>query len=175
MHHPSTDLKKLYLKSILTFILFFYFSITKGQVYIFSSMGNFLNTSSNASAVNYTSKASCINLQSGIALLKMSPNTGEFAVNCTIDQKINTLGLQFYPNPVRFISKLKFTHTPPLHEIFTISIWNPEGYIIKTKQVTGYQIFQGLPLNVAELSAGNYILKVESLQFIESIKFIKVN
>jgi hypothetical protein len=46
---------------------------------------------------------------------------------------------------------------------------------MNVRQVTGLQIFQGLQLNFSELSAGNYILKIESPQFIEALKFIKIN
>ncbi|MEN9701253.1 MAG: Secretion system C-terminal sorting domain [Bacteroidota bacterium] len=150
-------------------------NIAKGQMYMVSSMGSFPNTSSNASAINFKSNALCIDVQSGIAVLNAKATLGEFAINCTIDQKINTLGIKLYPNPAQSISKLKFISTPPLNEIFNVSIWNPEGYLMNTRQATGYQIFQGLLLNLNEISSGNYILKIESPRFIEAIKFIKIN
>lgn len=150
-------------------------NIAKGQMYMVSSMGSLPNTSSNASAINFKSNALCIDVQSGIAVLNAKTTLGEFAINCTIDQKINTLGLKLYPNPAQSISKLKFINTPPLNEIFNVSIWNPEGYLMNSRQATGYQIFQGLLLNLTEISSGNYILKIESPRFIEAIKFIKIN
>jgi hypothetical protein len=156
-------------------MLFFVHSTTKAQMFMVSSMGSFPNTSSNASAINFKSTALCIDVQSGIAVLNAKTSLGEFAINCSIDQKINTLGLKLYPNPTQSISTLKFINTPPLNEIFNVSIWNPEGYLINTRQATGYQIFQGMILHLNDISAGNYILKIESPRFIEAIKFIKIN
>ena len=164
-----------FLTSTFILILALLSNIAKGQMYMVSSMGSFPNTSSNASAINFKSNALCIDVQSGIAVLNAKTTLGEFAINCTIDQKINTLGLKLYPNPAQSISKLKFINTPPLNEIFNVSIWNPEGYLMNSRQATGYQIFQGLLLNLTEISSGNYILKIESPRFIEAIKFIKIN
>ncbi len=150
-------------------------SILNGQQFMISSMGSFPSTLSNANAINFKSNTNCINVQTGIAVFNSKLNNGEFNINCTIVQKLNTLGIGLYPNPTQSYSKLKFTKNPPLQEIFKLSIWNPEGNLMNVRQVTGLQIFQGLQLNFSELSAGNYILKIESPQFIEALKFIKIN
>ena len=39
----------------------------------------------------------------------------------------------------------------------------------------GYQLFQGFIVNVNDLTSGTYIIKIESPQFIEAMKFIKIN
>ena len=164
-----------FLTNTFILILALFTNIARGQMFMISSMGSFPNTSSNASAINFKGNALCIDVQSGIAVLNAKATLGEFAINCTIDQKINTLGLKLYPNPAKSNSTLKFINTPPLNEIFNVSIWNPEGYLMNSRQATGYQIFQGLQLNLTEISSGNYILKIESPRFIEAIKFIKIN
>ena len=151
------------------------FSSSNGQQFIISSMGSFSNTVSNASAIHFKSNTSCIDVQNGIAVLNTRNSNGTFEINCTIQQKFNTLGIVLYPNPTQSFAKLKFRNAPPLTENFKLSIWNPEGYMMNVRQVTGYQIFQGLNLNLTELNAGNYILKIESPQFIEALKFIKIN
>ncbi len=175
MNKLFTNLIATYLKSMVIILLVLVISNVRGQMFMVSSMGSFPNTSSTANAINFKSNALCIDVQSGLAVLNAKTTLGEFAINCSIDQKINTLGIKLYPNPAQTISTLKFINASPLNEIFNVSIWNSEGYLINTRQATGYQIFQGLILHLKDISAGNYILKIESPRFIEAIKFIKIN
>lgn len=140
-----------------------------------SSMGSMGNTSGLSAAINFKSNANCIDVQSGIAVLNGSKGFGEFVVNCTEKQSFNTLGVNMYPNPVISKSKIKFTNTPPLTENFNITIWTAEGTLVKSLQATGYHIFQGLLLNISDISPGTYVLKIESPAYIEALKFIKTN
>lgn len=175
MNKTHNNIAQDFYKIMLLVALLSVFHISNGQQFIISSMGSFNNTVSNVSAINFKSNATCIDVQSGIAILNNKRSYGEFNINCTINQKFNTVGIVLYPNPTQSFAKLKFINAPPLSENFKLSIWNPEGYLMNVRQVTGYQIFQGLNLNLTELNAGNYILKIESPQFIEALKFIKIN
>lgn len=140
-----------------------------------SSVGMMTNTSSNTTSINFKSSATCIDVQSGIAVFNGTRGVGEFVANCTITQEFNALGIKLFPNPVRTITKIKFINTPPLTEAFSVSIWNTEGGMISTRKETGYSIYQGIMLDVSNLTSGSYVLKVESTQFVDALKFIKAN
>jgi hypothetical protein len=140
-----------------------------------SSMGSMGNTSGLSAAINFKSNVNCIDVQSGIAVLNGTKGFGEFAVNCEVKQQFNMLGLKLYPNPVSTSSKLKFTNTPPLTENFNITIWSAEGELVKTLKASGYTIFQGIILDLSSITPGGYVLKIESSQYVEALKFIKTN
>lgn len=146
----------------------------KGQNFMMSSVNMMPGTSSNATAMNFKSSATCIDVQSGIAVFSGARNSGEFAINCTITQVFNTLGLKLFPNPVVSKTKVKFTNTPPLTETFIVSVWNTDGVMISSKKESGYNIFQGMMLDASNLVSGGYVLRVESSQYLDAIKFIKV-
>ena len=140
-----------------------------------SSMGILENTSSLSAAINFKSNAKCIDVQSGIAVLNGFKGYGEFVVNCSVKQQFNILGVKLFPNPVITRSKIKFTNTPSLTENFNVTIWNTEGELVKSMKESGYNIFQGLLIDFSTLSPGGYILKIESPEYIEALKFIKTN
>ena len=144
------------------------------QNFIISGLGYFPGISSNATSINFKSKASCIDVQSGIAVLNNTINYGEFVVNCKENQQFNQLGLRLFPNPVISNTKIRFINTPPLNEYFKLSIWDVDGKLMMSQNETGYQVYQGLLLNLNYLIAGNYIFKIESSQFVDAIKFVKV-
>jgi hypothetical protein len=152
-----------------------YFNYSHGQQLTMSSMGMLNNTTNLSAAMNFKSNANCIDVQSGIANYTTKLTYGDFSIDCKIDQKINTLGLKLYPNPVKATAKLKFSNTVPLNEIFNVSICNAEGTVMRILNTNGYALFQGYHLNLNDLTAGTYILKIESPQFIEALKFIKIN
>ena len=147
------------------------------QGFMMSSVGMLGTSSSNAPAIIFRSSALCIDVQSGIAVFNgvNSSATGEFAINCIVKQQFNSFGIKLFPNPANVISKLKFTNTPPLQEVFNVSVWSTEGAILNTRKETGYNLFQGIMLDVSRLVAGSYILKIESAQSLDALKFIKVN
>jgi hypothetical protein len=175
MQKPIKHIIANLLKCLSFFLCIFITQFSIGQTYIISSMGSFNNTSSNANALNFKSITNCIDVQSGLAIYNSKLNTSDFSIDCKINQQFNTLGLLLFPNPMRTFTKVKFNIVPPLQDNFTLTIWNPEGYQMYAQEVKGFQIYQGLILNLNKLSAGNYILKIESLRFIEAIKFIKLN
>jgi hypothetical protein len=141
--------------------------------FIFSSIGSLSNTSNAISPFQFKSIAKCIDVQTGIIVLNGSIGTGQFAANCEIKTQFNSLGVKLYPNPVTAISKLKFSHTPPLSEVFSISIWSTQGIFIQKITKTGYELYQGVPMNFHTLSSGSYLLTVESSNYVDVVKFIK--
>ncbi len=140
-----------------------------------SSVGSFVGTSATSNAIQFKSIGTCIDVQTGIAVLKGDRGNGDFAINCEVFMKFNTLNIKLYPNPVQSYTKLKLINTPPLAEVFNVSIWTSEGFLISTKKERGYDLFQGITINLAELQAGTYILKMESSQYRDAVKFIKAN
>jgi hypothetical protein len=143
--------------------------------FIMSSVGGLNNMSNNSMAVTFSSNAACLNVQNGTAVLTGDRGSGNFAINCEVKTNYNTLGIKLYPNPVVATTKIKFINTPPLNELFNISIWGADGFKITSGKTTGYQIFQGMPLDFSMLQAGTYIIQIESDKYIDALKFIKAN
>jgi len=143
--------------------------------FIMSSVGSLNNMSNNSMSVNFSSTSTCINVQNGSAVIIGDRGTGSFAINCEVNTRFNTLGIKLYPNPVAANTKIKFINTPPLNDLFNISIWSTEGYKITSGKATGYEIFQGKPLDFSMLHAGTYIIQIESEKYIDALKFIKAN
>jgi hypothetical protein len=44
-----------------------------------------------------------------------------------------------------------------------------------SKKETGYNIFQGINLDLGNIIAGSYVLKIESSNYVDAVKFIKSN
>ena len=147
----------------------------QNPVFVMSSIKSMAGSSSAVSTINFKSNAACLDVQTGVAVLKGDRNTGEFAINCEVTMKFNSLGIKLFPNPVNNATKVKFVNTPPLTELFNISIWSTEGVIVTTKKETGYNLFQGLTMDLSGLTPGSYVLKIESSGFVDAIKFIKAN
>jgi hypothetical protein len=143
--------------------------------FIMSSVGGLNNMSNNSMAVTFSSSATCLNVQNGTAVLTGDRGTGNFAINCEVKSKYNTLGLKLYPNPVVSITKIKFINTPPLNDQFNISIWGADGFRITSGKATGYELFQGMPLDFSLLQAGSYVIQIESDKYTDALKFIKAN
>jgi hypothetical protein len=142
-------------------------------VFIMSSVGGLDNMSSNSMAVTFSSNTNCLNVQNGAAVLTGDRGLGAFSVNCEVKTKINTLGIKLYPNPVIALTKIKFINTPPLNDQFNISIWGTDGFKITSGKATGYELFQGMPLDFSILQAGTYIIQIESEKYTDALKFIK--
>lgn len=143
--------------------------------FIMSSVGGLNNMSNNSMAVTFSSSATCLNVQNGTAVLTGDRGTGNFAINCEVKSKYNTLGIKLYPNPVVSITKIKFINTPPLNDQFNISIWGADGFRITSGKATGYELFQGMTLDFSMLQAGSYIIQIESDKYTDALKFIKAN
>jgi hypothetical protein len=143
--------------------------------FIMSSVGGLQNMSNNSMAVTFISNAACLNVQNGTAVLTGDRGTGNFAVNCEVKSKYNTLGLKLYPNPVVATTKIKFINTPPLNDLFNISIWGTDGFKITSGKATGYELFQGMTLDFSMLQAGSYIIQIESDKYTDALKFIKAS
>jgi hypothetical protein len=143
--------------------------------FIMSSVGGLNNMSNNSMAVTFSSSSTCLNLQNGTAVLTGDRGTGNFAINCEVKSKYNTLGIKLYPNPVVSITKIKFINTPPLNDQFNISIWGTDGFRITSGKASGYELFQGMPLDFSLLQAGSYIIQIESDKYTDALKFIKAN
>ena len=163
----------------ITFIFIFSFTIfsAKAQtgLFVMSSVGAMSGTTSNGLAINFNSIAACIDVQTGVAVLNGARGNGQFAINCEVTMKLNSLGIKMFPNPVNNTTKVKFNNTPPLTETFNLTIWTTEGLIVKTQKETGYNLFQGLNIDLSGLIAGTYVLKIESPAYMDAIKFIKTN
>jgi hypothetical protein len=140
-----------------------------------SSVGGLQNMSNNSMALTFSSQAACLNLQNGTAVLNGDRGTGNFSINCEVKSKYNTLGIKLFPNPVIAITKIKFINTPPLYDQFNISIWGADGFKITSGKATGYELYQGVPLDFSMLQAGSYIIQIESEKYTDALKFIKAN
>ena len=143
--------------------------------FMMSSMGSILGASNTGMAIQFNSIATCLNVQNGVAVLNGLRGNGQFAINCEVSLKINSLGIKLYPNPVNTTTKVKFVNTPPLTETFNLSVWTTEGALLSTRKESGYNLFQGINLDVSALGLGSYVLKIESQNYVDALKFIKAN
>ena len=164
-------------KISLIFIFSFAFLLAKAQMglFVMSSVGALPGTASNGLAIQFNSIAACIDVQTGVAVLNGARGNGQFAINCEVTMKFNSLGIKLYPNPVNNATRVKFANTPPLNEVFNLQIFNTDGQFINSKKETGYNLFQGITIDLGNLNAGTYVLKIESSSFVDAIKFIKAN
>lgn len=160
---------------LILFITIFFTTHQLNAQFVMSSVGMIAGTSSTVSAINFKSVAACIDVQSGIAVLKGERAGGEFAYSCEVAMKFNSLGIKLFPNPVSNATKVKFVNTPPLSEVFNLQIYTTDGLFISSKKETGYNLFQGITIDLGNLNAGTYVLKIESSSFVDAIKFIKAN
>ena len=143
--------------------------------FLMSSMGSIPGASNTGMSIQFNSINTCLNIQNGVAVLYGVRNNGQFAINCDVNLNINSLGVKLYPNPVKINAKVKFTNTPPLLETFNLTIWTTEGVLLSTRKESGYDLFQGINIDLSALGAGTYILKIESNNFVDALKFIKAN
>jgi hypothetical protein len=142
---------------------------------VMSSIGSMGAASGTVSALNFKSSASCIDVQSGVAVLNGARGNGEFAFSCEVVMNYNSLGIKLFPNPVNSSTKVKFINAPPLTEQFNLQVYTAEGQFISSKKETGYNLFQGITIDLGTLTSGTYILKITSTEFVDAIKFIKAN
>jgi len=167
------------LANIILFIVLSFPQSLKAQdltgTFIMSSIRGIPNQSNNSMAVTFYSNAHCLNIQNGTAVLNGERGTGNFAIHCEVNMVFNQLGIILYPNPVDTYTKVKFIHTPPLNDQFSVSIWNSEGMIVGNATATGDEIFQGKTMNFSQLVAGTYLFQIESATYRDAIKFIKIN
>ena len=161
----------------LIFIFSFTILLAKAQMglFVMSSVGSYAGTPSNGLAINFNSNAACIDVQTGVAVLNGARGNGQFAINCEVTMRFNSLGIKMFPNPVNNATKIKLNNTPPLNEVFNLTIWTTEGMLIRTQKETGYNLFQGLNMDLSGLIAGTYILKIEAQAYMDAVKFIKTN
>lgn len=164
-------------KIIITLFFLCAIHLVKAQtgLFVMSSVGAMAGTSSNGLAINFNSITACIDVQTGIAVLNGARGNGQFAINCEVTMKINSLGVRLFPNPVNHSAKIKLNNTPPLTETFNLTIWTTEGMLVRSQKETGYNLFQGLNIDLSGLTNGTYILKIESPAYVDAIKFIKAN
>ena len=125
--------------------------------------------------VLFTSSNTCIDVQTGVAVLEAERGTGIFAINCEMPSNINTLGINVYPNPSVSQAKIKFVHTPPLTEIFNVTVVRVDGVVLMQSVETGYNLFVGKSIDVSRLPAASYIIKLESAHYVDAVQFIKAN
>lgn len=151
------------------------FAKAQTSAFVMSAVGTLPGTASNGLAIQFNSITTCLDVQTGIAVLSAPRGNGQFAINCEVTMKINTLGVKLFPNPVNHYAKVKLNNTPPLTETFNLSIWSTEGALIKTQKETGYNLFQGLQIDLSGLVNGTYVLKIESPAYVDAVKFIKAN
>ena len=161
-------------KYILLLFIVFKCSMAEAQI-VMSSIGMMGNVSSTISALNFKSISSCIDVQSGVAVLNGTRGNGEFAFSCEVVMNFNSLGIKLFPNPVNSNTRVKFVNAPPLTEQFSLQVFTAEGQFISSKKESGYNLFQGITIDLGALTTGTYILKITSTEFVDAIKFIKAN
>ena len=160
---------------VLVYLLVPYHSYCQNPSFIMSSVGNLGNNIGLVSSIHFMSDAKCIEVQSGLPTLTVIPNNKTFIIDCDVKVDFNQLALSVYPNPASENAHIKFNLSPPLTEIFDVSLWNAHGGIILSRKETGYNLFQGILLNVSGLQTGIYVIRIESEHYLDALKFIVGN
>jgi len=150
-------------------------SFSVNPTFMMSSVGNFNVTTNHGPALILKSTETCVDVQSGLVVIKGIRGNGQFAMNCEVVLNFNNLGIKLYPNPVDNSTKVQFANTPPFSKVFNLSIWSVDGLLISNKKESGYNLFQGVNINIGDISPGTYFLKLESVDYNDVIKFIKAN
>ena len=57
--------------------------------------------------------------------------------------------------------------------MFKLSILSAEGFEVMARKESGFTIFQGVNIDLVNLIAGTFILKIESPHFIDAVTFVK--
>ena len=127
---------------------------------VMSSIGMMGAASSTMSSLNFKSNTACLDVQSGLAILNGVRGNGEFAFNCEVSMKFNSLGIKLFPNPVNNNTRVKFVNTPPLTETFNLNIYTVDGQFISSKKEIGYNLLNGVSLDLGTLTSGTYLLKI---------------
>jgi len=138
-----------------------------------STLGSYAGMSTYSGAMHFKSIASCLDLQNGFVVLNGERNNGEFTINCEVSLKLNELGVKMFPVPALSTTKVKFENTPPLTEEFVLSVWTIEGVKLSQRKESGYNLFQGVTLDVSQLQTGAYVLRIESPHYVDALKFVK--
>jgi hypothetical protein len=50
-----------------------------------------------------------------------------------------------------------------------------DGVVLMQSVETGYNLFVGKSIDVSRLPAGSYIVKLESVHYVDAVQFIKAN
>lgn len=160
-------------KYLCTLVFICLTSKINAQNFINSSIARMNGKANSSLAIQFKSIDKCIDIQNGVAVLNGERINGIFYINCKEEHTFNKLGLKFYPNPVYNMAKLQILHPPLNNEEFTISAWSTLGIKTFLKKETVENLYRGITINMSSLSAGPYVLVVESNKFLDAIKFIK--
>ena len=135
--------------------------------------GGNVNTIANSSVINLNSISNCIDVKSGLIVLNGLRNSGTFAMSCEVNLQINQLGIKMYPNPVETTTKVKLSKSFLVDQYFNVSILTTDGVLVKNSKELGSTLLQGIIMDLSFLNGGTYVLKVESQNYIDVVKFIK--
>jgi hypothetical protein len=145
-------------------------------LFFISSFGKLTTSSSYSYPVSLNSLKNCIDIKSGLAILTAPRGTGEFSINCNTNLIFNNLGLNIFPNPVRYIATIKVNNLPVTNEDFVVSVYSGDGTIlVSSTKKTIPELKTGFQFDCSQIPDGLYVLKVYSSNYIDIIKFLKIS
>lgn len=127
------------------------------------------------SPLQFKSTTTCFEVQGGLVALIGKRENGFFEMHCRTEQKVNQLGLSLYPNPVVNKTTIKVANTAPSNELFSINIISSDGHYMQSIKDWGYNLSQGLLVDLSFLGKGIFTVTIESPTFLDSYSFIKAN
>lgn len=123
----------------------------------------------------FKSATTCFEVQGGLVALIGKRENGFFEMHCRTEQQFNQLGLSLYPNPVVNKTTVKVANTAPSNEFFSISIISSDGHYMQNIKDWGYNLSQGVQLDLSFLGKGIFTVTIESPNYFDSYTFIKAN
>ncbi|MBC7524567.1 MAG: T9SS type A sorting domain-containing protein [Flavobacterium sp.] len=122
------------------------------------------------SILNPTSFMNSTNPQTVYARVENAPscyNIAQIFLNVTPMLEINTFdlkGLTYYPNPIKDLLNIKYSHN-----ITKVQIFNITGQELLTDNINTTQA----QIDLSRFTSGTYLLKISSGDFVKSVKIIK--
>jgi hypothetical protein len=164
-----TRMRKFLITLSFSFIVLF----VKAQtgLFVMSSIGAMAGTTSNGLAINFNSIAACIDVQTGVAVLNGARGNGQFAINCEVTMKINSLGIKMYPNPVS--SYLWISGEANNIKTILYTLTDAQGKIIM-KNSFELSVTNENKLDLSTLNTGVYFLRLENSSGLIGIERIVV-
>ena len=143
------------------------------QSFTMSSIGSYEGTTALSNTISFKGIAECLDVQTGLAVLRGFRNEASFNMNCKVNLVFNQLSIKMFPIPTQKNAIVKLENLIPNSEEYNLSVWTLDGTKLLQRKEFGFDLAQGIALDLTVLPIGTYVLRVESSKHAEAIKFIK--
>lgn len=153
-----------------------------GQINMVYSIGCVGNTNATqpvySGAIAVDGKA-CFNLSNGVNTFEEG-KSGLFTNNCevvpsVVSRNVIQLNLRVFPNPVISTVTVKSLDVLQVTDALLVTVYNMSGQLVKNTKTNFNELGRGFTMDLSNLRAGVYVLKVSSPTASAEYKLIKVD